>query len=350
MSARNEITADTLQRLARMKADGEHVLSIYLNLDPERFATPPARASQVRSLIDDARRRIEAGQRTHDEREQLRSDLERVSEHLSRDRFAEGAHAHAVFCCSPLGLFETLSLPQPVESLVEIGPVPFIAPLAEIGPAGRWCVALVNRRLTRVLRGSASELTEVRSFGDNVHGQHSQGGWSQARYQRSVSHDVQAHLRHTADVLLSQFRRRPFGGLLVAAPEELRNSLIETLHPYVRDRLVGFVDVDVESASPDQVRAHAEPVIREREAELVDSQLERLRAALANNGRAAAGLEQVLQCLEERRVETLLFTPGAGNGMLEQAVHAALDQGADVLAVEKPDLGPLGGIAALLRF
>ena len=94
----------------------------------------------------------------------------------------------------------------------------------------------------------------------------------------------------------------------------------------------------------------AEQVIREREAELVDAKLGRLRAGLGNGGRAAAGPEQVLRCLGERRVETLLFSAGSRDETLEQAVHAALDQGADVLPVGSPDLGPLGGIAALLRF
>jgi peptide chain release factor subunit 1 len=325
-------------------------LSVYLNLDPERFATPPARSSAIRSLIDQAKRRIEAGERAHEEREQLRADLERVAEHLRRDRFAEGARAHAVFCCSSIGLFETLSLPEPVESLVEIDEAPFIAPLAEIGAPGRWCVALVNRRVTRVLRGSASTLTEVVSFGDDVHGQHSQGGWSQARYARSVAHDVEEHLRRTAEVLLGQYKRRPFGGLLVAAPEELRRALVDSLHPYVRERLAGYVDVDVESSSAEHVRERAVDVIAQSEAELIKAQLERLRAGLGNNGRAAAGPEQVKRCLEERRVETLLIVEGERDELVDEAVRAAIDQGADVLAVPTPDLGPVGGIAALLRF
>jgi peptide chain release factor subunit 1 len=201
-----------------------------------------------------------------------------------------------------------------------------------------------------VLRGSASNLGEVLSFGDNVHGQHSQGGWSQARYARSVTHDVEEHLRRTGEVLLSQYRRRPFSGLLIAAPEELRSAVTEALHSYVRDRLAGFIDLDVETASPDQVRAAAEPLIAQREQELVRAQLERLRAGLGNGARAAAGAEQVLRCLEERRVEALLIPAGNREPTVERAVHAALDQGADVLPVESPDLGPLGGIAAVLRF
>jgi len=51
VAARNEITEAKLQRLARLRANGPRVLSVYLDLDPERFATPPARASEVDSLL-----------------------------------------------------------------------------------------------------------------------------------------------------------------------------------------------------------------------------------------------------------------------------------------------------------
>lgn len=379
VSARNEITTETLRRLARLRATGPRVLSVYLNLDPERFATARARASAVRSLIDEANRCVESGSREHGEREQLRADLQHVAEHLRGGGFTKGSHAHAVFCCTELDLFETLSLPEPVENLVAIDATPFLAPLAEVGPPGRWCVALANRRATRLLRGSASNLREVLAFGDRVHGQHSQGGWSQARYARSVERDVDEHLRRTASVLLGQFRRRPFSALLLGSPDELRQRLIDALHSYVRERVAGWVDVDIENSSPDEVRARAASVIEEHEAQHIDAQLERLRAELGHEGLAAAGAEEVLGALHQRRVEALLFVPrqhiegticptcglmstesGAcpldgtdrerRDDLLEPALEAAVGQGADIVPIPTPELGPLGGIAALLRF
>ncbi len=379
MSARNEITTETLRRLADLRAAGPRVISLYIDLDPQRFATPPARASQLRSLLDEARRQIDAADRQHDEREQLRVDLDRVSAHLADRSFARGAHGYVVFCSSSLDLFETLALPEPVEAGVTIDDSPFIVPLFETGSPGRWCVALVNSRLTRILRGSASELTEVLSFGDYVHRRHSQGGWSQARYSRSVQRDVDEHLRRTARTLLILFRRRPFGSLLLTSPEELRHQLEDVLHPYVRRVLAGYFDIDVGDATIDEVRARAGAVIREHDAQLVHERLEQLRAALGADGRAAAGAEQVLASLQERRVGTLLFSagqplPGAicpqcgllraqggscpldgstlelRDDLLEEATAAAVTQDAEVVAVDSPDLGPLGGIAALLRF
>lgn len=351
MAARNEITEPKLERLAGLRADGPRVLSVYLDLDPARFATPRARTSEIDSLLDEASRQIESESHPHEELEQLRNDLDRVRGHLQDGGYTEGAHAHAVFCCSSLDLFEPLSLPEPVESRVTISDTPFIEPLVEIGPPEPWCVALVNRRLARILRGSASRLIEVRSFGDSVHGQHSQGGWSQARYQRSVEQDVEAHLRHVRDVLLRQFERRRFVGLLLAAPEELRSHVAGELHPYVRERLVDYLDLDVENATIEDVRSVAANAIEKHERALVGERLEQLRARIGRGERAAAGAEDVLRALEERRVGTLLYDPQqVGEDLAEEAVHAAVEQDSEVLPVETPDLGPLGGIAALLRF
>src|SRR5256885_9916650 len=48
---------------------------------------------------------------------------------------------------------------------------------------------------------------------DEVHGQHDQGGWSQARYQRSVEKEVHDHLKRTAEVAFRRFQRLPFDRL-----------------------------------------------------------------------------------------------------------------------------------------
>ncbi|HEY7890810.1 MAG TPA: Vms1/Ankzf1 family peptidyl-tRNA hydrolase [Solirubrobacteraceae bacterium] len=374
----NEITVPALRGLALARADSRCVVSAYLNLDPQQFATAPARASAITSLLDEARREVEGGEHEHEELVHLRGDVERIAGYLQNADFA-GARAMSVFACAKLDLFEALALPHAVENTVIIDYAPFIAPLVEIGPPGQWCVALVNRRSTRILRGSAHNLAEVVAFGDEVHGQHSQGGRSQARYERSVERDVDEHLRRTARVLLTHYRRRHFESLLLAAPVELRQRLIDALHPYVRDRMRACLDLDIENTSVEQVREAAAERIGEIETARTSERLERLRGELGASGRAVAGSEGVLQALNERRVEALLYEPGLKlegamcalcsllqttsgvcpvdetplierEDMLEEALQSAVGQSAELIAVDGPDLGPLGGIAALLRF
>jgi peptide subunit release factor 1 (eRF1) len=117
---------------------------------------------------------------------------------------------------------------------------------------------------------------------------------------------------------------------------------------------------------------------REREA------LDRLREGVSTGGRGAAGLEPVLEVLNERRVETLLVGQGyeaAGctcpqcglvwpldggscpadgtaldcrSNIVESAMELAIVQSADVLVVRDEDhrreLQSLGDIGAVLRF
>src|SRR5918997_4534824 len=98
----DELTAETARRLAETRAPSGRVVSLYLDLDPAEFATPAARASAIRSLLDDADRRVKEADDglSHDERAALRGDLKRVDGFLRREFSADGAHGLAVFCSS----------------------------------------------------------------------------------------------------------------------------------------------------------------------------------------------------------------------------------------------------------
>ncbi len=82
-----------------LQRTGDHpVVSLFVNLDPSQFATAPARASQVRSLIDEAEREGRLGRDalSHSDRTALTQDLERLEEYLgSDDPPVSGARAHA---------------------------------------------------------------------------------------------------------------------------------------------------------------------------------------------------------------------------------------------------------------
>jgi peptide chain release factor subunit 1 len=379
----NELDQTTLRALAEVQLDSGRVLSVYLNLEPSEFATPPARATAIRALLDDAERkaRLEDGL-SHEERNVLRDDIERVRGFMeSTELPVRGAHALAIFCSGKAGLFEVIKLPRPVPSDVVLSRSPFIEPLVEVSAPGRWCVLLVNRRLARIFRGSAERLLETARVTDDVHGQHDQGGWSQARYQRSVEKEATDHVKRSAEVLFQRFNRRPFDSLLVGGPKELMPRVEAELHPYLRERLAGHFEVDVESSTPEQVRAAAEPLIEERERRREREALDRLVEGMGARGRAASGLDEVLGALNGRRVESLLLEDGfsaqgvvcdscgwigateatrcpVDEGTLERrdditeaAVELALVQSADVLVIRHhEDLGPLGGIGAILRF
>lgn len=384
MGVANDITEATLRNLAQAHADEQTVLSLYIDLDPSQFATAPARATEIRSLLDRAHREIEAGERSHSERQSLRAACDRAGQILEEDGSRmRSARALSVFVCEPLGLARVLRLPHSVQSAVVVSDAPFIAPLAESGTRARVCVALVDERFARILLGSGEQLREAISFGDTVHGRHDQGGWSQARYQRSQHEDVDAHLRHTARVLGDLLRVSHYERLLVACTEPLWTRVLAELHPDVRALLhEQRLSLDVRVAGLQDVVQAAAPVLaaerRQREQEVLD-QLRR-RHGREGPERVAVGLREVLHALVERRVQTLVYeaglsAPGAvcpacgwmdtdaqtcpADGrrltrranIVEDAIQAAVGQDAEVMPLrDRPDLGPLGGIAATLRF
>jgi peptide chain release factor subunit 1 len=384
MGAVNDLTEDTLRELAATRADEQTVLSIYLDLDPAQFPTARARSSEIDSLLDDAHRQIEAGERSHSERLALRAARARAEETLTADHsWAQGARALALFICEPLGLARLLRLPHPVARAALINSAPFIAPLAGPGPVGRVCVALVDERFARILRGSSERLEEAVSFGDPVHGRHKQGGWSQARYQRSQYEDAEHHLRRVARVLADLLRVSSYEKLLIACTAPLWPRVVDKLHAEVRTRLdpqrlsLDVGDVGIE----DVVRAVA-PVLAAEERAHEDAVLAELREHQSRDGdgRAAVGLAAVLDALVQRRVAALLYDPDlpargvvcprcgwmgsegercpldgtalqARASILEDAVQPAVSQSAEVLPLRgRPELGPLGGVAATLRF
>src|SRR4051794_22366096 len=150
----SDLDHERLRALAATRPERGRVLSLYLNLDPSEFATPPARRSAITSLLDEAAREIEGADCEHRVEQELREDLQRARDLLEDDPPTQGAHGLALFLCGPAGLFEVVRLPRPVRSGVSIDPTPRVEPLAELLDDTAWVVLLANRRAARLLRGS----------------------------------------------------------------------------------------------------------------------------------------------------------------------------------------------------
>jgi hypothetical protein len=378
--AANTITRDRLRRLADVKPDRGRVLSVFLNLDPAQFATPAARSTAITSVLTEATHRVDNAEGLdHDEREALKADVGRVREALNASDIAQnGTRAVAVYACGPADLLEVVQLRRPIDSAVVLERSPHVEPLIAHADSERWCVVLANRRNARLFVGDGAGLEETDRVEDDVHSQHDQGGWSQARYQRGVEKEKDDHLVHVADVAFDRFQRHGFDRVLIGAPEELVNDLKGKLHPYLRERIAGRVHLDVENSSLDDVKAAAGTAIddwsRKRERESLD----RLAEGVGRGGRGAAGIAGVLEALNDQRVEILLVgenlraeggrDPETGmlyagdhgpsgqplervENIVEPAIEKAIEQSAKVIKVRyHDDLGPLGGIGAVLRY
>jgi peptide chain release factor subunit 1 len=352
--AADTISRGRLRRLAEVRPQRGLVLSVFFNLDPSEFATPAARSSEVTSVLTQAAHKAdEAAERLgHEERQALKADLERVRVVLSTSDLAQnGTRGVAVYACGPADLLEVVRLPHPVESRAVVDETPLVEPLLHGSVDEEWCVLLVNRRVARIFCGPATGLEEIEHVEDDTHGQHQQGGWSQARYQRSVEQEKLTHVQRSLDALFGHYKRSAFDHLVLGAPEDLANEVMDRLHPYLRERLVGRIGIDVENTSADEVQAAAAKVVEAKVAAKEREALDRMAEGVGRGGRGAAGIEDVMAALEQARVECLLIADGFDAPERESAIEQAITQAAKVMVVRHhDDLEQYGGIGAVLRF
>ena len=353
-------------------------ISIFLSLDPATVPTAKDVRSHVTSLVDDARRQVVelTADLDHEEMIGARDDLDAAETYLAEELDRSGARGVALYLAGPDGFRQELRLATAVEDKAFVGRMFALLPLLDSLERDREIVLAAIGRERGTLwrtRGGRTELLEDRT--EEIARRHDQGGWSQARFQRSIDNDARAHFREVADLMSHTVE--PGSGTLVviACVEEQRPELEQLLEPHVREALLGWTTVE----------AHAGPEALEPEAaRLLEEHLERERATLldrfgvarrdglgtgswdvALEAATAGGIEAVL--VDGRSPEAWVcpqcgrgaLAPGAcpldGTSFHEEPGHAlelvvrgTLAHGGEVRRVERLDEPE--GVAAILRF
>jgi hypothetical protein len=338
------------KRLLEATAAHHPVISVVFDLNPAEFATAPARASQANSLLD-AAHNLETADQTlsHDARQALRSDIERLKTYLGSDELpVSGAGALAIFASHGSGLFETVALSQPSASSIYIDREPHIEPVVVEPAAQRWCAVLVSTRDVTVDMGAgATVLTRV-TGSDYVRG-HSQ---SDGNDERSRQQDIEDHLIAVAQRLAADHRAGQFDVLALGGPVDALTGLEGRLPDDLRSALAGRIDVDASAATEADVAAAVGRLLAGAQADVQAQTLaefsDQIAAARGQDGppRAVAGVPAVLEALTEQRVATLLLT-GDFHAAGAQCSHDGLLLPSDVS--ECPIDGTATGPVADLR-
>ena len=376
------ISWDNLRQLAVFRAENGCAISFYVDLDPSITPTAGDAATRVRSLLDEGLKSNGAtrGDYTHAQRQALREDFERIRRYFDDEFVRDGAHGLAVFSAGLDNLWRPLSLAQSIADEVHVGRELYLTPLVPlVGRGDGALVAVVSREQGRLYRLRAGRLEDVADRFDEQPGQHDQGGWSQARYQRHIEKLVEEHFKGVAEELSQQVRRLRSARVVVVCPEEMRGDFENLLPGDVRSAIVGWTRARAH-AGPNELLDVVTPELeraRERDEERL---IERWREEAGRNGRAASGWEQTLEAASDGRVDVLAFTEGASHDAwqcpacgrvnvaggrcpldgtemearadgLDLAIHQTLVHGGSVLALRRRrDLDPAEGIGALLRY
>jgi peptide subunit release factor 1 (eRF1) len=375
------VTSDLVRQLAAFRASNGCALSVYVGFDPSSTPTAPDVEAKFSAVLSGAEKEAEAHAqgRGHDCRGAVRADLEQIRSWWDGEFDRDGAHGVAIFVSSADGLFRTVPLPAAVGDLVRIGSSLHLGPIAgRLGRDDGLLVAVVSRERGTVYRLVRGRLHEVVDESDEVPGQHTQGGWAQARYGRHIEQLVKQHLKTIGDEVDRRVHIERHLRIVLVCSEDLRGEFEAALSTEARAALVGWRTADAH-AGPDELLKLVQPLLDEAAAHDEREVLERWQEEHGRGGRSAAGWKQVLDAASDARVETLLLEEGPPRQAWQcpQCGRVSADGGKcpldDARLEEHPDaadlaiqqtvlhggtlvwlgagaLGEAAGIAALLRF
>lgn len=366
------ITEDAIRELAAFKG-AVPVTSCYLDVDGRRLVRQQDIDHELEAVLRPARARYETDV-------SVKRDLDRIERYVKAGFDRSNTRGLALFSCEEPDFWQVVPLPVPVHSRVVVNSQPAVGELKSmVEQYDRFGVLLVDRQRARMFVFELGELVEHSEELDELPRDYDDVGNSERNdHQNHVEALVDQHARKAAALAWSVYQRVGFDRFTVGAPDDLLSHVQELVHPYLRARWSGRIEV-TPTASPDEIRAAAEKVEarveRDKEAELVS----RMRDAVGT-GKGAAGLAETLAALGAGRVDTLLVSRGFAvdgwrcgscntlfakgrscptcgaemrsvHDVVEEAVEAALAQSCRVeICVDNADLDVAGRIGALLRY
>jgi peptide chain release factor subunit 1 len=377
------ITWNRLRELAAFRAQKGLAISLYIGFDPRTVATIPSAMTKINSMLDEAQKSAFAtrGELTHDQKRGLQSDLERIRNYLTNDFDRAGTHGLAIFAAGLDNFWSANALNESVSDRACVGPDFHLRPLVPLlGRGDGAIVAVIDRERGLLFHLSNGRLEPLADLTEEQPGRHDQGGWSQARYQRHIDELTKDHLRTVAEDLDSHVRRGLARHVVIVGPEEARAAFADLLAAETRNCVVGSTAGEG-YATPAELLELALPFLEQARLAEETALLARWQEEAGRSGRAASGWEQTLEAASDGRVELLLFQegvdhvayecPSCGRAQIQNgacpldatrmeprddgidlAVHRTLAHGGYVRALprERLELGPVEGIAALLRY
>jgi len=292
------LTPTHLRTLVEIEARDAPVLSLYLQLSPDRRATGAWR-TVFSSLSAAALRPIAERHK----RQAVTDELDRIGQALEAELpvFGRGV---AFFTCRKLGLWRQIAISVPLPDGAYVSSSPYLRPLARTRDEhDRFVLALLSRERSRFFVSQIGEVDEV----FRVKGQRLRKiltdrvprDRNDVLVIEAIKNEARA-LAHVADLVLAQFEGRY---LLMAGAPELRAAVTQYLPKTVQQRLGGEFSADIHALPADVAKA-SEPVQRVIEEREEVGTVQRLLDAGPNL--SAWGEQPTLDALREGRVATLV--------------------------------------------
>ena len=379
---------EQLDRLAAFEPAPYPVVSLYLNTQPGSTGR-----DQFKTFV---RKEFAARSRTYPagspERESLDKDLDKIALFLDTELDA-AANGVAVFACSAGELFEAVQLTAPIEQhWLSISDQPHLYPLARIESLHpRYAAVLADTNAARILVFATGEVVAEHEIKGIKTKRTSQGGWSQARYQRHIENFHVQHAKEVIDALEKIVQQENITEIIVAGDEVVMPLLREQMPKHLAEKVVDQVRMNM-NTPPDQLIESSLEALRRVHSQTEREKVETAIGGFRSGGLGVVGPQDTLEALIKGQVEELLISsslrelqpvgalaPSTASDSLEavlpepvletvasgepaeartetirladELITKAAQTGARITFVEDAELlSDFGGVAAMLRF
>ena len=370
------LSPEHFRALAQLDTGGAPLVSLYLQLTPERrvgrawHAAFTALTHALAQSMDRATRIV------------AEVDIQAIERALN-EQLPQLGRGAAFFACRERGIWRQIALPIPLPDQIHIAHRPCLRPLLRSwGRSDRVLVAVLSREQSRFLVSHLGTVEEIyRVKGQRIRGMLTDRVPRDRRdaLANQVMKDEAKALASVAETIGREFET---SHILLSAPPEMGAAFRDHLSKPSLQRLVRFeASVHASAAEIGHVAAALQQQLRTREEQDL---LERLREA--DPTAVSSGTQETLDCLREGRVLTLIAddsyaAPGSHCGqchglfeaaplpscpvcgstdlevvedLVEAALQQALDCKAEIAFIRDPTsrtaFAPMGPLRALLRY
>jgi peptide subunit release factor 1 (eRF1) len=380
--------SDHLERLAAVEPLPYPVISLYLNTQPNQVGRDQHDAFVRKEL----KARAETYPPGSSERTSLDRDIERIERYLENE-LQSSANGVAIFACDAADLFETLQLDAPIdEHWLSIGDQPHVYPLARmVSQYPRYAALLADTTSARILVIAEGKVASRQAVESVKTRRTSQGGWSQARFQRRIENIHLHHVKDVIDALERIVQRENIDRIVIAGDPVVLPMLRDQMPKHLAEKIVDRISVATHAPEQEIIDASLDAMRKwneQSDRDLVEDAVGAYRAG----GLGVIGPDATLLALTNGQVDELLLPASVAqigelpqtpqtrmaiandSGIAEAAVEMsaageaarasagkvrladelvtkAQQTGARVTFIEDAELlAPYGGVAAILRY
>lgn len=276
-----------IRQILDFETDTQHpILSVYLNLDPDRRSVDKIKLA-LRNLLA----------KTTDADPE---DAKRMQNYLEMGYNRQG-RSLLMCSCAARDFWFAKSFMVPVEDFAYVGRRPYVRQYAQMLEIyGRYGVIHVDQEGARLYAFNMGVLENAEGYlGEEVK-QHKAGGWSSPRYQRREAGVAQQNLQDAAELAEEFYRTHDTRHLLLAGTEKNVARFQGMLSHRLRDMVVGRFAADA-NATPAEISEKAIKLARKAGIEDAQAMADRVVTTAHKGGNAVVGLAETLTAVQDGR-------------------------------------------------